>query len=81
MISKHQNMLTLENSLFLVLEVVFENHHATEPCFFFFFLLNLFYSFTITDDYSPRGLIAKGTVAIRLAEPGKEKVHLYFPML
>lgn len=32
-ISKYQDMLTLENNLFLVREVVFENHHAIKPMF------------------------------------------------
>lgn len=73
-ISKHHNVLTVENSLFLVLEVVFENHHAIETWVFF-----SYYIFSIPSQLlkiiDQDTTLGKGTMVTRLAGLGKGKVH------
>lgn len=82
-ISKYHNILTLENSLFLVLKFVFESHHNIELCFVFlgFVFFFCYYIFSIPSQLmmitNQDTLEQKQTVVLRLEEPGKEKVHLY----
>lgn len=72
-----QMLILLENSLFLVLEVVFENCHAIKPCIFFpsYHIFSAPSQLLMTFDQDTQQ--QKGTVVVRLAEPGKGKVHLY----